>query len=257
MFASLFLFATSWAWTPNDPLYPQQWGFHAVGMEAAWDFNKGDRPDVKVAVIDSGVDFNLPDFAHTKFDLKNAWDYVGNDALPYDENGQGTLMTAITAQSTDNKQGAAGMAHNTTILPIRVLDQNKSGSDTNVAAGIRRAVDAGADIISLSVGGEFNSNPVFNACQYAREHGVLVTAAVGDGYPDRNQPSYPARHANTLAVGAVAQDLERVSFSQNVNHDLRIGLVAPGWVSSRILQPHRDRRKAQATCPVLPWPAHL
>ena len=98
----------AFAWQPNDALYYRQWGLQAIGMEDAWEYNFGGSPDITVAVVDSGVDYNIPDFANTRFDMENAWDFVDGDAEPYDENGHGTHVAATIGQSTNNLVGGGG-----------------------------------------------------------------------------------------------------------------------------------------------------
>ena len=216
------------AWQPNDPDYGSQWGLRAIGMESAWDYNLGGRPDVKVAVIDSGVDYNIADFAGTRFDLANAWDYVDHDSQPFDETGHGTHVAATIAQTTNNGTGSAGIAFNTTILPIRVLDEDGYGEVGDVAAGVYRAVNAGADIINLSMGSYYGTSTLYNACEYAEQKGVLVVAAAGNNWPYRAWPDYPARWSNTLVVGAVQSDLNIWYPSQYAWDNGGPGLVAPG-----------------------------
>jgi serine protease len=218
------------AWQPNDALYYRQWGFHAIGMESAWDFNQGGSPEIKVAVLDSGVDYNIPDFANTNFDMANAWDYVSGDSEPYDEVGHGTHVAATIAQSTNNRVGAAGIAFNTTILPIRVLDENGNGSLEHITAGIYRAVNAGADVInlSLSYGSGLDDFNVFAACEYARDNGVFISAAAGNNRPPNYASDFPAWYSSTVAVGAVQPDLNVWERSQHAWDYTGPAITAPG-----------------------------
>ncbi len=210
-------------WTPNDTFYASwQWNFTSIGMPQAWDYNQGGRTDVTVAVLDTGVAAGIPDLAQTHFDWADAYDYAYNDSNPDDNYGHGTHVTGTIAESTNNGYGVAGMAFNSTILPIKVLDDSGSGTYANVAAGIYRAVGAGADVISMSLGGGYDSSDVRAACQYAYNSGVLVVAAAGNdgtyGF------SYPAAYSTTLAVGAIDSNNSLASFSQ-YGYDM---VVAPG-----------------------------
>lgn len=216
------------AFTPNDPLNPSQWGFGAVGMGDAWDYNLGGRSDVKVAVIDTGVAYDIADFGNTRFDLANAFDYVNNDSNPYDDEGHGTFVAATIAQSTNNGIGASGIAFNTTILPIKVLDSQGSGYSSWVSQGIRRAVDAGSDIINLSLGFLGYSGELQLACEYARDRGVLIVAASGNSYPYLRYADYPAWFSSTLAVGAIDPGFTVSSYSQYAWDFAGGGVVAPG-----------------------------
>jgi serine protease len=229
---------TALAWRPNDTWYDSQWGMHAVGMERAWDYNRGGRQDVKVAVVDSGVNINIPDFSGTHIDIENAWDYVGNDSAPYDYEGHGTHVAATIGQTTNNRRGTAGIAFNTTLLPIRVLDGNGAGSNSNIAAGIYHAVNSDADIINLSLrtGGGY-SEAVYNACEYAEQNGVLVVAAAGNDWPEEHWPHYPALSSNTLVVSGVNPSLGSYFNSQYGWDVSGPGIAAPAESILQIIGP--------------------
>ncbi|MGD9124846.1 MAG: S8 family serine peptidase [Desulfarculaceae bacterium] len=191
------------AWTPNDPYLSLQWHFDTIGLKQAWDYNPGGRSDVKVAVIDTGVAWDLSDFSSTRFDSGNAWDWISWDGTPDDLNGHGTHVAGTIAQSTNNGQGVAGIAFNTTIMPLRVMNANGSGSTRAIADAINWAVYQGADIINLSIGSDpwYNSWELSQACLNAYYSGVLVVAAAGNsGRPFLDNP---AAYPGVLAVGAV------------------------------------------------------
>jgi serine protease len=202
-------------------------------MEEAWDIQKGGSASVVVAVIDTGVAYEsysngskryylAPDLANTVF--VPGYDFVENDTHPNDDNSHGTHVTGTIAQSTNNSLGVAGIAFNTAIMPVKVLDKNGSGSYANVANGIKWATDHGAKIINLSLGGASPSSTLENAVKYAYEHGVTVVAAAGnDG---SSQVSYPAAYNNyVIAVGASRYDETLASYS---NRGASLDLVAPG-----------------------------
>jgi len=119
----------------------------------------------------------LDDDGNGFVDDVNGWDFVNDDAHPNDNHAHGTHVTGTIAQTTDNGLGVAGIAFNTTIMPIKVLDYNGSGTDTWVANGIYYAVDNGAKIINLSLGGPGSSTTLEDAVAYAYDHGVVVVAA--------------------------------------------------------------------------------
>ena len=110
----------------------------------------------------------------------NGWDFINDDAHPNDNNGHGTHVTGTIAQSTGNVLGAAGIASETTIMPVKVLDYKGNGNDFLVAQGIYYAVDNGADIINLSLGGATSSTTLRDAVAYAYANGVVVVAASGN-----------------------------------------------------------------------------
>jgi serine protease len=224
-------------WVPNDPYYSYQWdldnsGYGGIQMEQAWGIQTGSA-SVVVAVVDTGVAYEnystrgkkyylAPDLANTVF--VPGYDYVENDTHPNDDNSHGTHVTGTIAQSTNNSIGVAGVAFNTAIMPVKVLNKNGSGTYANVAKGIIWATDHGADVINLSLGGASPSSTLEDAVKYAYEHGVTVIAAAGnDG---SSQVSYPAAYDNyVIAVGATRYDETLAYYS---NYGTSLDLVAPG-----------------------------
>lgn len=208
---------------PNDPHYQFQWNMQQLRIPEAWDITMG-RAEVKVAVVDSGVAYNLDDLAGTRFDLQNDWDFVDNDDDAYDANGHGTHCTGTIAQSTNNNIGTVGIAPGVTILPVRVMGPAGVGDLMNVANGIVYAADHGADIVTLSLGGGQATNTMRNALRYAYERGVTIFAATGnDG---RGNVSFPAAFDEyVIAVGATRYDKQKAGYSTYGNS---LDIVAPG-----------------------------
>src|SRR5439155_5568247 len=136
---------------PDDPRYADsQAGYlQAIGLPAAWDRTTGSDGQV-LAILDSGVDLDHPDLAGR---LLPGWDFVNNDNVPADDNGHGTMVAGVAAARTNNERGVAGVAWRGWIMPVKVLDANGEATDANIAAGITWAVDHGADVINLSLGG--------------------------------------------------------------------------------------------------------
>ncbi len=165
----------------------------------------------------------LDDDGNGFVDDVDGWDFVNNDAHPNDNNGHGTHVTGTIAQTTDNGLGVAGIAFNTTIMPIKVLAYDGQGSDAGVADGIYYAVDNGAKIINLSLGGS-PSTTLENAVAYAYNHGVVVVAASGNDGTE--SVDYPAAYDDyVIAVGATRYDETRASYS---DYGASLDLVAPG-----------------------------
>ena len=211
---------------PNDPYYVYQWHFSAVQMQQAWDISTGSG--VTVAVIDTGVAYEdylgfrrAPDLSGTVF--LSGWDFVNNDAHPNDDNSHGTHVCGTIAQTTNNGIGVAGVAFNARIMPIKVLDQQGNGWDSDVANGITWAVNNGAKIISLSLGGPDYSQTLEDAVNYAYTHGVTVVASSGND--NSGSVGYPAADVNAIAVGAVRYDQTRAYYS---NYGTALDFVAPG-----------------------------
>ncbi len=158
----------------------------------------------------------------------DGWDFINSDAHPNDDNGHGTHVAGTIAQTTNNGLGVAGVAFGTTIMPVKVLNSAGTGSLDGVAAGIRYAVDNGADVISLSLGGP-GSSALQSAVAYAYNNGVVVCAASGNGGTDGiGDPAcdYPAAYdAYVIAVGATQYNESRAPYS---NYGSSLDMVAPG-----------------------------
>lgn len=205
--------------TPDDPDFSKQWGLETIQATKAWEVTKG-KNDAKIAVVDTGVDYNHPDL---KGKVIQGGDFIDNDEDPMDENGHGTHVAGIAAAHTDNGIGIAGTAPDVSIYAVRVLDANGAGSLEAVANGIRDAADAGAEVINLSLGSTQGAQTLEEAVNYARDKGSLVLAAAGnDG---ASTPSYPAFYENVIAVASTTSDDTKSDFS---NHGDWVDIAAPG-----------------------------
>ena len=193
---------------PNDPDYARQWALPHIQAETAWDEMDTLQP-MTVAVIDTGVCMSHEDLVGRVLD--KGYDFVDNDDDPEDVFGHGCSVAGIIAANIDNGIGIAGFAPNASILPIRVLGSNGSGSMADVAAGIVYAADNGADIINLSLGSFVGSQVEKDAIDYAVGKGVTVIASAGNS--GGALPGYPARYENVVAVGAIDPGGSRSSFS--------------------------------------------
>lgn len=211
---------------PNDPYYKHQWHLDQIQMPQAWRRSQGEG--AIVAVIDTGVLFRdhgrhrqAPDLAGTNF--VPGYDFVDGDDTPDDGHGHGTHVAGTIAQSTNNGLGVAGVAPAARIMPIRVLDDRGAGKYGNVAAGIRWAVDNGANILNLSLGGPTPSPAISSAIRYAHSKDVLVVVAAGN--TGRSRVQFPGSAAHAFSVGAVRFD-EELSFYSS--HGRKLDIVAPG-----------------------------
>ncbi|TFH40339.1 MAG: PKD domain-containing protein, partial [ANME-2 cluster archaeon] len=152
------------------------------------------------------------------------YDFVNNDNNPIDDNGHGTHVAGTIAQSTNNNLGVAGVAFDSTLMPVKVLSSTGSGTYSDVASGIRYAADNGADVISLSLGGLSDGNIVREAVQYAYENGVTIVAACGND--NTNTCNYPAAYNDyVIAVGATQYDETIAPYS---SYGPNLDIVAPG-----------------------------
>lgn len=227
-----------YAWAlrvPNDPFYPYQWhlddaGMGGIRMEQAWDLQTG-RPEVIIAVIDTGVAYEdyaafrqATDLANTAF--VPGYDFANNDSHPNDDHGHGTHVAGTLAQSTNNNLGTAGVAFGCSIMPVKVLNKKGNGTHSDIASGIYFAVDNGAKVINMSLGGPDGSITLQNAVRYAYLHGVTVVCAAGNEYMEGNAPSYPAAYDDyCIAVAATRYDRARAYYSNTGSY---VDLAAPG-----------------------------
>ncbi|MGH9041847.1 MAG: S8 family serine peptidase [Acidimicrobiia bacterium] len=208
---------------PADPLYnSHQAGYlSSAGFPRAWDINTG-ADNLVLAVIDSGVDRNHPDLAGR---LLTGRDIVNSDFDPTDDEGHGTMVTGVAGARTNNSAGVAGATWRGRILPVKVLDDGVAFDD-DIAAGIIWAVNQGADVINLSLGGPGESSVLQAAVDYATARDVVVVSAAGNLQTgDLAVEHYPAACDGVIAVGAVDGANNLASFS---NFGSWVDLVAPG-----------------------------
>jgi subtilisin family serine protease len=179
--------------SPNDTNWADQWGLQRIGLPNVWDQIPG--TGVLVAVLDTGVDADHPDLqgaALPGFDLTAS--SVGVD----DVYGHGTAVAGIIAARANNHQGIAGVCWSCSILPIKVLNDQAHGSMDALAEGIVEAADAGARLISMSLGGPAASDTLSQAIGYAVAQDVILVAAAGNN--SSSAPFYPAASPGVLGV---------------------------------------------------------
>ena len=240
---------------PRDPYFHRhgswgqseadQWALQALGVYGA-----GAQPvestsvlPVVVAVIDTGLDLTHPDLdpatlwrnpgevANRADDDGNGfiddlvgWNFVDDDNIPWDHSGHGTHITGIIAAATDNGVGIASVAPMARIMPLKVGNFAGNASSPAIAAAIHYAVDHGARIINLSLGGKLVSNAEREAIAYAVNHQVLIVTAAGNQAANVDGYGY-GRLPGVLTAAASGPDGKRAPFS---NYGTHVSLVAPG-----------------------------
>jgi subtilisin family serine protease len=187
------------------------------GQFYGWEINKFDIPDlwkktkgegVKVAVIDTGCDFEHHDLSENMLQGKN---FVENGKPPMDRNGHGTHVAGTIAAS-DNNLGMVGVAPRANIIPIKALGDNGGGNLLNVCRGIEWAADNDADIITMSLGSPMGDARMARAIKYAHDKNILVFCAAGNSGPS-TPIMYPAKYPESIAIGAIDINMNRTKFT--------------------------------------------
>jgi subtilisin family serine protease len=207
------------ATTPNDASWPLQWGLRQVGYPSAWDTTRG-GDSITIAVLDTGIDGTVPDLRSAVVDGYNA---VDPQAAPTDDNGHGTSVAGILGARSNNLEGITGVCWTCSLMPIKVLGASGAGDTALVAAGIVHAVDAGARIITMSLGGPADESTLDQAVSYALTRGAILVAAAGNS--GTSEPFYPAAIPGVLSVAATDPADHLYSWS---NFGDWVDVAAPG-----------------------------
>lgn len=217
-----------------------EWWFDSWDIQSkVWPLSRG--AGITVGVVDSGVQANLPDLRGTVIPGGNT---IGIDSDGTNDGeapvGHGTGVAALIAgQGTDG--GVIGIAPAAKILPVLVVvgegvgtygesSDFGTGTDQQLAAGIRMAVNDGARVVNVSIAGRAPSAsscaPVLqDAVAYALQHDVVVVASAGNRNTVGNPPEEPASCAGVLAVGAVGSNLQVWADSERQPY---VAVSAPG-----------------------------
>lgn len=214
----------------------------ALGLKDAWSTTEGAK--TKIAILDTGVDYNHPDLAanislnladqegdskdndSNKFtDDYLGWDFVNNDNSPYDDEMHGTHVAGLAAS-------LIGVAPKATVIPVKVLGPF-GGDMATLAGGIYYAVDRGAKIINMSLGGSSSSATLARAMSYAEARGVLVVVAAGNDAEDIDlNPTYPASLTNANILVVAATDLAGALTDYTNVGPIAVDVACPGGSDS-------------------------
>lgn len=243
---------------PNDSAYLSQWNLRRIGISSLWldgTFNTS-MPEVKVGVIDTGIDDGHPDLVNTialnpgetgggkesngidddgngfvddwrGYDFvdgesEDAGDWNLRDNDPRDENGHGTAVSGIIGAQSNNSIGLTGIMP-AKILPLRAFGKNGNGTDIDIASAVVYAADNGADVINMSFGDVVQSPMLHDAIKYAYSKNIILVASSGnDG---SNNPHYPSDFNDVISTGSVGQHDVRSFFS---SYSPSLDLMAPG-----------------------------
>src|SRR5712691_4131013 len=208
---------------PNDPSYGSQWGLKTIRALEGWGIYPGTYASTggaTLAVVDTGVDSSHPDLdAHVLTTMgascmSPSGSCSSGPAL--DDNGHGTHVAGIAAAETNNNTGVAGTAYTSSIIPVKVLDSNASGSYAAITNGIMWAAQHGARARKLSSGGRRDSQ--------AMSLGSLAVASAGNN--SSSAANYPAACPGAVGVAATDSSDKPASFSNYGSPDVFVS--APG-----------------------------
>jgi thermitase len=232
---------------PNDAMLTQQWALTTIQAVQAWSYfpdhyltaSTAGANRVKVAILDTGADCTHPDFmnaggASTDSAQGGQLDWtdslaltattISSPACPWeDDDGHGTHTAGILAAATDNAAGVASLGFPLQLVVIKTSNAAGTATDAVVAQGIYAAIGAGAQVVSMSLGGAGYSQTMQEAMDSAWQHNVLVVAAAGNS--GDTTLIYPGAGNYVLGVAATDDTNARAKFSTYGNW---IKIAAPG-----------------------------
>ncbi|MFA5995650.1 MAG: S8 family peptidase [Patescibacteria group bacterium] len=244
---------------PNDASWLEQYSINetaaaSIDVSQAWTVTKGSKK-VRIAIIDTGVDLDHPDLAkkiwinkdeiaangqdddkNGYIDDVNGWNFIEDNNNPNpvpntsgknDGLSHGTHVAGIAAAKTNNTVGIAGVAWKAKIMPIRISDSSGVMTDADVAEGIQYAIDNGAAVINLSLGGLGYSSVLDDVIQTALNKGIVVVAAAGNNHRNMNLlPFYPVCSAGVIGVSAINENNHIEAYSNYGTNC--VDIAAPG-----------------------------
>ncbi|PKL02801.1 MAG: hypothetical protein CVV55_02600, partial [Synergistetes bacterium HGW-Synergistetes-2] len=247
--------------TPNDTRYDELWGMGAINAPSAWDVETGDA-GVFVAVLDTGINYTHPDLAAnigTDMDGNRGIDTVNSDVDPMDDQGHGTHVSGTIGAVGNNATGVAGVNWAVSLLGVKVLGADGSGSGASIIAGLNYVVNQKSRgrnirVANMSLGGWME--PIDNTATdpYALAHkavsdaGIVLAVAAGNEYQNMENPggpgsdpdhpaydyrgelNYPAcfQFANMITVASITSTTSLSDFSNYGS--TYVHLAAPGSV---------------------------
>lgn len=215
---------------PNDPFYTRQWNLAKIDMPNAWVLAHGSN-DIKVAILDTGIDYNHPDFAGRT--IIAGPNYITGGFDPYDGQGHGTHVAGTIGSVTNNSVGVVGINRNVTLMIIKSQDDSREGNGSmqSIINGMQYAIDNHADVINMSL--TSGKDSVMKCTQLpelqktindAVLQNVVIVVAAGNGSRDASF-EVPPSCSNIIVVGSSDPQDKRYPTS---NYGARVDLAAPG-----------------------------
>ena len=214
---------------PNDPAYGEQWALPKIGWESVYG-SVNPAGSAIVAVLDTGVDTSIADLAGRT--VAGYSPMAGADPTS-DLNGHGTRLASITAAAAGNGVGIAGVGHDdgVKVMPVKVLDSDGIGQDSDVLAGITWAADNGANVILMGFSAPGLSDGLQAAVDYAWSKGAVLVAATGNN--SSSEPHYPAGAAKVVGVSATDSN-DALWTGSNYGTDTFLGAPGVGIVADNV-----------------------
>jgi len=200
-----------------DPDMSKIYGMEKIKATEGWKIHNGTR-DFIVADIDTGIDYNHEDLAGNVWrnpkpsDQKDivGFDFVHNDGLPFDDNKHGTHTAGTIGAVGGNGIAISGVAQRISIMVLKFLAGDGSGTSADAIRAIDYAINHGAKVLSNSWGGKADpdNQALFDAIERAKAKDVLFIAAAGNDGTDNDGPdtSYPAAFSNDNLISVAATD---------------------------------------------------
>jgi len=223
----------------DDPENSKAYGLAKIGAVDTWPSHRGDRQMV-VAVIDTGIDYNHEDLAFnvwrnpspTKNDIAG-YDFIHDDGLPFDDQGHGTHCSGTIGAVGGNGKGLSGVNQRVSVMGVKFLSAEGSGTTEGAIKAIDYAVTHGAKVLSNSWGGpgDQGNQALFESIERARNQGVLFIAAAGNESKNNDissEASYPAAFNNDNLISVAATDQnDNMAFFSNFGKTT-VHVAAPG-----------------------------
>lgn len=194
-------------------------GVAQIKAPPAWGCSRG--AGVRVAVLDTGIDFEHPDL---RPNYRGGVSFISSEPTPMDFNGHGTHC-AGTIGAAINGSGVVGVAPAADLFAVKVLPRSGGGPWSGVIAGIEWAIRQRIHIVSMSLGADSAPSAVEAMCNLAWNRGLLLVAAAGNTRPNGGPVDAPAKFRSVIAVGAITSSNTRAPFSDN---GPEVELCAPG-----------------------------
>ncbi|MBK1879256.1 S8 family peptidase [Pelagicoccus mobilis] len=232
---------------PDDPQYKFEWGLEAIDAPEGWKFETDSR-EVIVAVVDTGIDYRHPDLAANLWtnpgeiagngidddgngfvDDVHGYDFGDDDGDIMDTYGHGTHVSGIIGAVGNNGVGISGVSWRADIMGVKVMNSRGAIYFDALVEGIAYAVEMGALVINVSLGGGWYDASLKQIIDFAESQGVVVVVSAGNDYRSIDAvPKYPASflNENILAVGA-SDSSDRVARFSNYG-SRSVDLFAPG-----------------------------